>query len=77
MYSTDEICQEVRNCLIQCQKKFYNTIKGDNPQQKQLSKSDKKNILLNKKVTPPKFVKVVEYWSERMKKVVKRQLAIV
>lgn len=40
-----------------------------------MNKTDKKTAL--DKLSTQKYVRVVEHWSERMKKVVKRQLAIV
>ena len=40
-----------------------------------MSVQDKKTVL--EKLNTHKYVRIVELWSERMKKVVKRQLAIV
>ena len=43
--------------------------------QQSMSVQDKKTVL--EKLNTHKYVRIVELWSERMKKVVKRQLAIV
>lgn len=76
-YATDDICEELKNNLKLCEDKLYNIISQQQPllSTTSLSKVQKKVAL--DKLSLNKYVRVVELWSSRLKKVIIRQASVI
>ena len=75
-YSTDEVCEELRNQLAACENRLYMLLKGDaSLDVKTVAVPERKHAL--ERLTTGKYVRVAELWSERLKKVVRRQTSLV
>ena len=89
-YSTDEVCEELRNQLAACENRLYMLLKGDaSLDVKTVTTPERKQAL--ERLTTGKYVRVAELWSEypraylgtslpwseRLKKVVRRQTSLV
>jgi len=76
-YSTDQLCSEITEQLTQIESSLYAIITKPNHvlTNKFFSPAEKKNAM--EKLTTAKYLRVVELWSQRLKKVVSRQVSII
>lgn len=76
-YSTDDITQEIQASLLNCERLMYSILRGDPAKDPpaELTIADRKQAL--EKVSTLKYVRVVEQWSDRMRKVIRRQFSMI
>lgn len=77
-YATDEICQELKASITNAENQLYALLLGDNTPllvTQQIPPSKRRAAL--DALPLPKYLKVVELWSERLKKVVHREVSVI
>lgn len=74
-YDTDGVCKAVTEGINHCFNQVFTVLKGEGAEEgEDIPQKDRKKLL--NKLPMSKFMRVVEFWSSRLKKILQRQASV-